>query len=542
MESWGSTIEQIWLYGAVPALALAGVVLLFLMRLPTFTRLGEAVRAVRAPAPPGAEGGVPAGAAVALAAAGSIGAGAAVAGATAVALGGAGALPWLWLFGLLLAPLRLADTLLARTSPAGQAKGSPPGSLVGRLAADAQPGVRALGGLLLLALSVGAFAGVAGIHGSPLREASEEVLPGSGMVIGLVVAAAAVALALVGRGRAWLGWIAGGALVALLLVGFLACLSDPGRAGAALFRGVDDAIHGAAAVGAFSGALASEVALAALLNLLPPMALSLGVDGGLHAEARGNTKAVASSALLSTLAHVVVATVVGASLIATGAFSRRVEDERALRETRFYDAPFDTTSQRLEPERAWTGFVRVLEGRAQAEPLEAATERGMVDETRFEMGDGTPGNFAMRVRRGVPALLLLPDDHGALQQAPPERLEEIVVTGSMLPRGGRLLAASMSRIGGDVAARLALAILLVLAALGAGALGLGLARSFEPHLGENARWAGAIPGLGLALAAAAPALGLAPAHTSSLGLFGAAAVAIVTALAILAKAVEASRL
>ncbi len=541
MESWSASIERVWLYGAVPALALAGVVLLVLLRLPTFTRLGDAVRALRAP-DAGSPGTLPAGAAVALAAAGSLGAGAAVAGATAVALGGAGALPWLWLFGILLAPLRLADTLLARTSPPGKAKGEPTGSLAARLGQDARPAVRAVGAALLVALAVGAFAGVAGIQGAPLREAAEEVLPGSGTVIGLVVAAAAVAMAVAGRGRSWLGWVAGGALVALLLITFLACLHDPGRAAGALVRGIDDAIHGAAAVGAFSGALASEVALAALLYVLPPMALSLGLDGGLHAEARGTTRAIAASALLSTLAHVVVATAVGTSLLATGAFSRRVEGERSLAETRFYDAGSDTTSQRLEPERAWTGFFRVTDGHPQAEPLEAGTERGMIDDPLFEMRDGTPGDFALRVRDGVARTLLVPDEHRALQQAPPERLAEIVVTGHMLPRGGRLLGASMSRVGGDPAARLALAILLVLAAVGAGAMGLGLARAFEGQLGASSRWAGVLPGLGLALAAASPQLGLASSHLASLGLAGAAAVGIAASLAILAKSVEVSRL
>ena len=47
MSSFGSTVEQVWLYGAVPALTLAGLVLLVLLRVPTFTRLPEAFRRAR---------------------------------------------------------------------------------------------------------------------------------------------------------------------------------------------------------------------------------------------------------------------------------------------------------------------------------------------------------------------------------------------------------------------------------------------------------------------------------------------------------------
>jgi AGCS family alanine or glycine:cation symporter len=535
MEAWGPNITSFWLWIAVPALALAAAVTALLLRLPTFTRLGDAFRAVRAPAP-GTTGQAPLGA-VLLAAAASVGAGAAVSGATAVALGGAGSLAWLWVFGFFLAPLRVADTLLARTSPPGAAKGEPPGSLAARLAADPSPGVRALGSALLVALAAAAFAGVAGVHGRALSDASEQLLPGSALAIGLGVAAFAAVLAVLGAGKDWLGWIAGAGLVALLLLAFVACLYDPARAVGAVVWAFEDAFNGATAMGAFSGALASEVALAALLHVLPPMALSLGGDGALLATARGSTKGLAAASLLATLTHVVVATAVGLSLVATGAFTRRVDDTRPLSEVRFYDAPFETTSQRLEPERAWTGYVRVLEGRPQAAPLQPATERGMIDQSRFVEGE-REGDFALRVRDGAAVLLLAPDDHGALQQQPPARLAGIRVTGNMLPRGGRLLSASMSRVGGDVAAHLMLAILLVLAAVGAAALGVSLSRSLAPQIGaQPARAASVVPALGLALAASGAVPGI-----EILGLGATGLVALVTALAILAKSVEASRL
>jgi Na+/alanine symporter len=539
MSSFGSTVEQVWLYGAVPALTLAGLVLLVLLRLPTFTRLPEAFRAVRAPS----TGGPAPAASVFLAAAASLGAGAAVGGATAVALGGAGALAWLWLFGLVLAPLRMADVLLARTSPPGRAAGEPPGTLVGRLEADASPAVRALGVLSLAALGLGATVGVMGVHGEAVRDAAEAALPGSGFGVGLGVAVVAGGLAWLGRDKPWMGWLAGVAVVALLLLGFIACLADLGRAFGGAVRAIDDALHGAAAAGAFSGALASEIAFAALTHVLPPMALTLGTDGALHADARGGTKAIAASALLSTFVHVVVATAVGLSLLATGAFSRRIEGERRLSETVFVDAAFDTASQRLEDERQWTGYLRVVEGRAQAEPLEGATERGMIDDTHFVGPDGEPGDFALRIRRGRAVMMLVPDDAGALERAEPQQMDRVRVTGRMLPRGGGLVAGSMARIGGDVTVRLALAMLLVLCAVGAAAIGLALGRASRSRLGEQgARVVSLLPALALAVAALLGRGGPTDPSLYTLGLLGAAVAAIVAAVAILAKSIEVSRL
>jgi Na+/alanine symporter len=537
--SFGSLVEQIWLWGALPALAVAGAVLLVLFRVPALTRLPEAVRTLRS-SPPG--DGVPPAAPVFRAAAASLGAGAVVGGATAVALGGAGALAWLWLFGLVLAPLRMGDVLLARTSPPGRAGGEPPGTLVGRLEADASPGVRALGAALLVALTIAASLGVLGVHGEAVREASEAALPGSGVGVGVAVAVVGAVLAISGRDKPWLAWVAGVAVVAMLLLGFVACLADVGRAVGAVARALDDAMHGAPAAGAFSGALASEVASAALAHVLPPMALTLGSDGALHADARGSTKAIAATAVLSTLAHLLVATAVGVSFLATGAFSRRIDGERRLSETSFVDAPFDTASQRLESERQWAGYLRVVDGRAQAEPLEGATERGMIDDTRFLGPDGQPGDFALRVRHGRAVLMLSPGDTGALERSDPALLERVRVTGRMLPRGGGLVAGSMARIGGDLTVRLALAVLLVLCAAGVGSLGLALGRASAPRLGaKGATIASTLPAVSIAAAAvlfdgaSQPAIG-------TLGLLGAATVAIVASIALLAKSVEAARL
>ncbi|MFO0713289.1 MAG: hypothetical protein U0353_25770 [Sandaracinus sp.] len=538
MSSLGASIELAWWWVAVPLAALAGLVLLLLLRVPTFTRLPEALRAMREPG----DGPAPA-SSVFLASAASLGAGAAVAGAMAVSLGGAGSLAWLWLFGIVLAPLRLADVLLSRTSPPGRATGEPAGSLAGRLQADASPVVRALGGLLLAAMVVAASVGVLGVHGAALAEISEAALPGSAMGVGAAVAVAAALLAILGRDKPWLGWLAGAAVVALLLLGFVACLVDPGRALGAIVRSFEDALHGAAPASAFSGALASEVARAALLQVLPPMVLTLGTDGALYADARGGTKRVASSALLSTLAHVVVATAVGLALIATGAYSRRVEGERRLSEITFVDAPFDTASQRIEPERLWTGFLRVNDGRAQAEPLEGATERGMIDDTRFVGPDGEPGDLALRVRRGQAELLLEPDDAGALVQSDPSRLRQIRVTGRMLPMGGALVNAAMTRVGGEVTVRLTLAVLLVLVAVGAAALGIALARTLERRIDKGAaRVVSVLPGLALLVACVLGAAGPTEPPLGALGLLGASVIAIVASLAILAKSVEVTRL
>lgn len=567
MESMLSLRDALWSWAGLPAVALAAFVVTVVLRFPQVTRLADAFRAVNAP-DPRAEGSLHPATALALSAAASIGAGAVVSAATAVGLGGPGALPWLWLFGLLFAPIRLAEALLARTSPPGKAgarakepaekkkdktkgkakgdKAAAPakeaelapvgsGSLAARLAADGTPWVSALGQALFVLLPIGAIAIVGGLHGTAVADAAEQLLPGSALPIGLGVAVVAAGLAWVGRDKPWLGWLALVSLVVLLSACVIAILYDVERAFGMLGATLEDAFDGAPQARQFSGALVGEIAAAALGGLLPVFAGPTGVDGALSALARArSTKAQAAAAMLPVLAHVIVATFVAMAIGATAAHARAVEGTRGLDEMHFYDSPFETTSQRLEPERVWHGLIRVIDGTAQATPLEMGTERGMVQEPHFEEADGTPGDFAMRVEDGRVTALLRRDDDGALTEVASDQIRHVVVRGRMLPARGALLTAAMTRGGGDLAARAALAALMLLAALGAAAFGLALARMFEGRTtATNARLVSLLPAVGLGLGATALGTTLAAAAGVA-----AALITLVVALAVIARVRE----
>ena len=504
MESLPQIQSAVWLWAGLPALVLAAVVLTLMLRLPQLTRVADGFRAINAHDPK-AVGSVHPATAIALSTAATVGAGAVVSACMAIGLGGTGALAWLWLFGFLMAPLRLAESLLARTAPPGKAgkKAREDGSLAARLSADRQSGVAMLGQALFVLAPIAAVTIVGGLHGTAVVDAAEQLLPGSAEPIGFAVATAAALFAFFGRDKTWLGWTALGALTVLVAACGVAVLFDGGRAIGMLSTVFDDAVHGMPQMRSFSGALVGEIAGASLSTMLPVIAGSSGLDGSLASLAQPRSaKAYASAAMLPVLAHVVIATFVGLAIGATQAHARPVDGSRRLAELRFYDSPFETTSQRMEPERVWHGFIRVLDGTAQALPLELGTERGMVEEPRFEEADGTPGDFAIQITDGRVSRILRPDPDGALIDAPIEGVAHIVVRGRMLPTGGALFAAAMSRGGGDLASRAALAALMVLAALGAAAMGLALARMFRARVTENgARAISALPAIGLVLGA-----------------------------------------
>jgi NADH dehydrogenase FAD-containing subunit len=82
-----------------------------------------------------------------------------------------------------------------------------------------------------------------------------------------------------------------------------------------------------------------------------------------------------------------------------------------------------------------------------------------------------------------------------------------------------------------------------IAVVGAGAFGIALARMLERRLGENAaRGVAVLPAASIAVACALGAATSTLHALSTLGLAAAALVSIVSAIALLAKAVEASRL
>lgn len=532
--------DAVWLYAAAPILLLVALLFTVRLRFPQITRFGAALRGVRE-SDPAADGEASPGLATVLATVGSFGAAAAIGTATAVALGGAGAIAWIWLFTFLIAPLRMAEALLARTDAPGKTERAATGSLALRLARDGSGAMRALG-LVLAALVALAALGMGGaVHGAAVGDAAARLLPGSETWLVLGVAAVAAIFAIGGGARAGAiaGWIGLAALTVLFATAVWAALSEPSRALGAIARTVGEAIEGAPTATPFVGAFAGEVAFGAIVYALPPLASTTGVAGALHGLARARTtKAQAAAALLDPFAYAVVATLLGAAFVATGAFYTRVEIERPLDDLAIYAIPFETPSQRAEENRLHTGFMRVIDGQMRDLSLELGTERGMVESPRFEI-DGRPANMALHVKDGKVFRFLLPGDQGALSEVPRTELARAVVIGRMLPQGGDLFGAALTRGTGDIGSRLALAALLALAAVAAAAWGYAAARSIPKASAKRGpRIAIALlPAAGIALAAT-PAIGWVAAG----GLIAAGLLAIVASIALAARATEAAKL
>lgn len=278
-------LSTLWVWVVVPLAVLAAIVLTVRLRLPQIFRLPDAFRAIRED-DEGAPGAIHPATAAAMSAVTSYGAAAAVGAATAVSLGGAGAIVYAWLFTFLLAPLRMGEAVLARTAPVGQA-GQNTGTLAGRLLDDPVGGLRGIGAALVVLLVLGGFVFYGGTHGAAVLDAAEQLLPGSALTLGLVVAGAAALFALlpIRKFGSVLGWIAAVSLIALFGAALIAFLSDPGRGFGAFVRAIQEAAGGAPTTGAFSGAVAGEIAMAATLHLLPPIAATGAVEGAWHAEA-----------------------------------------------------------------------------------------------------------------------------------------------------------------------------------------------------------------------------------------------------------------
>lgn len=525
-------VETVWLWVAAPLAAAAAVALTVRLKLPQLLQLPAAFRALHGH-DDAADGSLHPATSVALSTVAAYGAAAAVGTATAISLGGAGAIAWVWVFSLLLAPLRMAEAVLSRTAPPGRA-GERTGTLTGRLLHDPAAGVRAVGWLLLVLVPIVAFAFVGGTHGEAVLDAAEELLPGSALTLGMLVAGVGAAAAVAPQRRVGsvLGWIAVVSLTAMFGAGLVAMFSDVGRGFGALGRAVMDAIYDAPRSGAWSGALAGEIAMAAMLHVLPPMAAPGGVEGALHGEAQAaTTKQQAVAALLAPFVYALLTTVVGVSLIATNAFTRPIEDTRPIEELTFYETGFETTSQRLEESRLYTGFIRAIDGDTGVVEIDVATPRGMIRTPFFEDG-GEPANVALHVVDGRVDALQKPGELGALQSRPLAELANLEVRGRMLPDGGKLLATSMTRGGGAIVSRVALAALLLLAILGVAAWGLGVAKTLSAKLpASTARWAALLPAAGLAVCAGGVIRGFA-----SVGLIAAGALTVASSVGLLVRA------
>jgi AGCS family alanine or glycine:cation symporter len=529
--------DSAWLYVAAPLLALAALALTAVLGVPQLRRLGDAFRALREH-DPDALGETTPGAAVMLSAAASVGAAATLGAVTAVSLGGAGSLFWVWLFAFLVAPLRYAEVILARTDAPGLRDRARVTSFAGRLMREGKP-LRVAGFVLLALAIVTGFAFVGGVHGAALEDAARTFFPGSVAAVGYGVAVLAALAAVLGvrKSGVVLGFVALAGLALLVLAALFAAATEPSRAFGALGRALTEAWSGAPEASPFTGAFAGEIVVAAVLHVAPALGAPTGTVGAIHSAARAKaTKRQAAVALLGPLAFAVVTTLAILAVVATGTFFRRVHDSRPFADIRVLTVAFETASQRIEPERmhghSGPAYMRIVDGEARDLSLVVATERGTIVDPKYTFR-GRPADVALRLRDGRAVGLLRPKE-GTLSESPLSELRDLRVEGEMLPRGARLYGVALDRAG-TLASRLAFAALLVLCAVGAAAWGMGLGRSLPTGVPAWApRVVAVVPAAGLALAAT----GAAP-WLPAVGGLAAALVAAVSAVLLMAKAREA---
>ncbi|MAQ14810.1 MAG: hypothetical protein CMN30_08440 [Sandaracinus sp.] len=497
LEALTSIRDAAWLYVAGPLLLLAALALTVRLRAPQFRRLGDAFRGLRAPGE--GEGATAPGLATALAAAASFGAAGVVGAATAVSLAGPGALPWLWLFGILLAPVFYAQTLFAKTDAPGGGDPAASGSIPRRLLR--MGGVwRVLGGLaLVLALGVGILWGGAA-NAAALAATCGELLPGS--TAALVGGAAGLGLLLTlnpKKTAGFLAWLALVGLAVLLVAALWAIATDPGAAFGALGSSFASAVEGAPQAGDFSGALAGEVAFAAVLHLLPATSAGVGSSAALEALSGGRVRRQAALSLLTPLVFAAFATLLVMAFVGTGAYGTRVEDSRTLLDARFYKVPAETASERLDQARLYDGYVRIRQGIARNPYLLVGSERGMIVDPHYEY-NGRTADIALQADDGRAFRLMRNTGPEALGDVAASNLWRASVRGEMLPDGPTLTMASARTAGGDLLARILVAALLALAAVAFGGFGLATSRALPVRAALVPRTAAALlPGIGVGL-------------------------------------------
>ncbi|MBO6940849.1 MAG: hypothetical protein JJ863_38090 [Deltaproteobacteria bacterium] len=496
LEALTSIRDLAWLYAAGPLLLIAALLLTARLKAPQWRRLPDAFRALRTP---GEEEGTAPGLAAALAATATFGAAGVVGAATAVSLGGPGTLPYLWLFGILLAPIYYAQTLFAKTDAPGRGDAAASGSVSRRLLRMGG-GWRFLGGAVLVALLAAACLWGGAVHGAALMETTQELLPGSTPVLVGAAAALGTLLAVSEEKTAGLaGWLALAGLTVLMVAALWGIAADPGLAFGALADSFTGALEGSPQAGDFTGALAGEVAFAATLHLLPAGASGVGVAGSLESISRGRVRVQAALALLTPLVFAVFATVLVMASVGTGAFSTKVQGERSLLDARFYTVPAGTANERIDEARLYDGYVRIRDGQPRNPHLLVGSERGMISEPRYEY-NGRTADIALQVREGAAFRLMRNSGPETLGDVDATNLWRASVVGEMVPTGGTLAVATARTAGGDLAARILLAALLALAAVAFAGFGLGAGRALPASVPMAAKMGVALlPGVGVAL-------------------------------------------
>ncbi|MEM9067021.1 MAG: hypothetical protein AAGE52_00905 [Myxococcota bacterium] len=496
LQALESVRDQVWLFAAC-VLGLVALLLTIRLKAPQWRLLGRGFRALRAPAKEGSAPGI----VTTLAAVSNVGAAGVVGAATAVSLGGAGVLPYLWIFGIALAPLAYAETWLARTDAPGQSEVEKSGSLPRRLA---RMGERwRLPAFVLTALIVTTGFGFAAVHGEALADVTAALLPGSTLALVGGTAAVGAIIVLAGeRARSLAGWLGAAGLLVVIAAAIWAIASDFGGSVAVLGQAFGSAFEGAPRFEEFTGAFAGEIAFAAVAYLLPPLGSTLGSAGGVHSLSGGRTRDQAALSVVAPLIYAVVATLLVMAFVGTGVFGQRFEDRRGIAETRIQSLSAASREQRVEEERSYDGLVRIMEGATRNPGLSVATARGMVSSPLFEE-NGEPADIALRVDHGRVFEVLKPGRFGALSPQDASEIRNIEVVGEMLPTGGSLVTHTLTEGASELAARFALAGLLALAAVAFAVWGFALSRSVPGEIKPPLQIAlGILPAAGAALAVA----------------------------------------
>jgi len=536
--------ELVWVYLAGPALAVAALAFTVRLRGVQLRRLGDAFRALGARGEVTESRPVPGGLATTLVAAGHLGAAAAVGTATAVSLGGPGVLPYLWAFALVAMPLRYAETWLARTDAPGGGDASMSGSLARRLMRSG-PRYRLLGGLLALMVAATGFAWAGGTHGQAMAEAANRVLPGSGL--SLVGATAAVGALLVLGGQrtaAITGWLGLVGILVLVASAIWAIAGDPGAAFASLGTGFSAAFDRAPRADEFTGALAGEIAFAALLWIGPMFGAGTGsLVGAAHSWSASATKKQVASALVEPLTLALVGTLLVMGFAPTFG-ARTAEATRLLPEVRALKLSVESPEQRADADRYFDQYLSIRDGAPVSPDVSFMTERGMIRNPTFEL-EGEAADIRLQFDEAGRAFrLLLPTMHevrpesgltGAVSlEERYDLLWEVRVHGEMLPRGADLVVASDDEVRPRVVLAALLALVAVLLAIWGVAIGRALPATSSPPLRMAA---GILPAAGAALVGA----GIFP-ELALLGPLFAGALAFVSALALVLRVAEVVKL
>ncbi len=247
-----------------------------------------------------------------------------------------------------------------------------------------------------------------------------------------------------------------------------------------------------------------------MLYLLPPLAAPTGVDGAVQSQSGGGIRAQAAAAQLGPLGLALIGTLLCMALVGTGAYGTRVESVIPLPEATVFKVAANTTAERNDEERLFSGYMRLRAGQPRNPAITYGTGRGMVEDAVL-LYNGRAADLALHVQTGEAMRLMRNTSGATLGEVARSNLWRVEVQGQMAPRGGALLVATGAAGGGDLLARILLAALLALAAAAFAFWGSAAGRALPASTPLGARaLVILLPIAGAATALLSPLLGLGP--------------------------------